>query len=125
MTSEQSVRSTYPFEVIRNTETATVETKLYEWNLWALGITLGAWLLTRLIFLSMPMASGDAPLWIGVGVCSLAYPILGRAVLQAVQLAKKGTVSWGQSLLLIGVTLLQSATTLFLFVLLLAEGYGV
>ncbi|CCH51149.1 hypothetical protein BN8_00059 [Fibrisoma limi BUZ 3] len=96
--------------------------KLYDLNLYAIGLVLGAWLLTRLGYALLP-SSDSGPFYVGFLIYLLAYPVMGWSAIRAVWWAIRGHKTWVKSLLLVAATIVQFHLTLAGFLLLMAEAF--
>ncbi|MFD2574348.1 hypothetical protein ACFSUS_27180 [Spirosoma soli] len=95
--------------------------KLYDWNLCALGLTLGSWLIAHVYYKYLPSFG-----WFGgmaLLTYALSYPALGWAALRSIWSAVQGKTTWYMSLQVIGVTFVQFSLTMYAFLLLVAEAY--
>lgn len=97
--------------------------KDYHWNLIAFGLTLGAWLVARLCNWLLPKSWDSAPFYIGLLIYLLAYVALGWAIIRAIWHTFTGSQAWGKTLLVAGISIVQGVAMLFVFILLLAEGF--
>ncbi len=98
--------------------------KVYDWNLYALGFTIGAILLMRFASAFLPDSWRGLPFIVSLLLYVLAYPALGWAAIRVILWAFQGSMPWTQSLLVFGVTVVQAVATLFSFLLLMAEWYS-
>lgn len=98
--------------------------KLYYWNLFALGLTLLSWLMIRLGYSVLPKSWETAIWYIGFLVYLVALAGLGWGAVRVIWGAMQSTLSWSQSLLVVGLTVIQGIATLFFFLVLMAEGFN-
>ncbi|UFH57542.1 hypothetical protein [Spirosoma sp. KNUC1025] len=94
--------------------------KFYDWNLYALGLTVGSLVVTRLTYSLLPDSWQGLFVFGALILYALAYPVLGGAIWFAVQ----GNAIWWKSLLLVGVTFVQTNITLLAYLFLMAEQYN-
>jgi hypothetical protein len=97
--------------------------KLYFWNFLALGLLLVSWLIVWVGHWLMPKSWDAVPFHLGLLVYVAALAVLAWGIIRVVWQAIQGMLHWSRSLLVIGITLVQSFITLFFFIFLLAEGF--
>jgi hypothetical protein len=98
--------------------------RVYDWNLYAFALTIGSILLIRFGYAVLPDSWQGVPFFLSLVLYALAYPALGWAAIRVVWWAFQGSLPLMQSLLVLGITVVQAGATLFAFLLVMAEWYN-